>query len=116
MAQDKNSGPNAFNDPTHPTNAGHAGNVGPGDDDSAPEQSQGRNPNIDPSPAGTTGLESGGGVPPGETPPESNSATASSPHPTAEGPPSSRIPVILISVVVAIALLVFIAYIIGLWG
>lgn len=69
-----------------------------------------RNPNIDPAPEGGSGdLE------PGETPPESNSATASPPAPAPSKPPRSK--AVITAVIIAIVLLlglVFVGYAVGL--
>lgn len=69
-----------------------------------------RNPNIDPAPEGGSGdLE------PGETPPESNSATASPPAPAPSKPPRSK--AVITTVIIAIVLLlglVFVGYAAGL--
>ena len=75
-----------------------------------------RNPNLDPEPAQDPDLESGGGVVPGSTPPDSNSATAS------PSPESGRrflsAPTILIGLIAVVVLigLVFLAYGLGLGG
>ncbi len=69
-----------------------------------------RNPNIDPAPEGGSGDLS-----PGETPPESNSATASPPAPAPSKPPRSK--AVITTVIIAIVLLVglvFVGYAAGL--
>lgn len=73
-----------------------------------------RNPNADPDPAAEPVAETSPA--PGETPPESNSATATPPNDTPAQPPKSN--AVLITAVVAIVALVlffFIAYIIGIF-
>lgn len=74
------------------------------------------NPNMDPSPVGDSDLDQGGGVQPGATPPESNSATASPPHPPDAKPPRSKWAIVGIGAVLVVVILVFIAYILGLVG
>lgn len=74
-----------------------------------------RNPNIDPDPQQTTDPEAGASsLEPGETPPESNSATATPPHPAPAKPPKSKV-IIIVAVIVAILLvaLIFVGYIAG---
>lgn len=69
-----------------------------------------RNPNLDPDPDGATG-----DLRPGETPPESNSATASPPAPAPSRPPRSK--TVITAVVIGIVLLVglvFVGYVSGL--
>lgn len=74
------------------------------------------NPNLDPRPVGDPDLDEGGSVRPGATPPESQSATASPPHRPARRPPKTKWAVVGISCVLAIIVLFFIAYIVGLFG
>ncbi|WP_209323667.1 DUF6480 family protein [Brevibacterium renqingii] len=74
------------------------------------------NPNMDPQPAGDPDLEPGGSVRPGATPPESQSASATPPHPPAKRPPKTKWTIVAISCVLAIIVLFFIAYIIGIFG
>ena len=74
------------------------------------------NPNLDPEPTQDPDLESGGGVAPDSTPPDSNSATAS------PSPESGRrffsAPTILIGLIAVVVLigLVFLAYGLGIGG
>ncbi|NSC20779.1 hypothetical protein FM076_06005 [Streptomyces albus subsp. chlorinus] len=71
--------------------------------------------NPDPDPARTTGLERGGQVPPGETPPAEGSMSEAGPqetHNPAKG--WSWAPLILIGLVVAAFVVFFIGYLIGL--
>ncbi|WP_268240348.1 DUF6480 family protein [Saccharopolyspora thermophila] len=65
-----------------------------------------RNPHKppEPNPDRTPGLEPGGSVPPGETPPESASATQGMPHP--QEPPSRAATWIWLTVVAVVVLLV----------
>ncbi|WP_188682596.1 DUF6480 family protein [Nesterenkonia cremea] len=69
-----------------------------------------RNPNLDPDPEGITGDPR-----PGETPPESNSATASPPSPPPARPPRNGLAItaVVIGVVLLVGL-VFVGYIAGL--
>lgn len=66
--------------------------------------------NPDPDPRVTTGLEPGGGVPPGETPPaEASTATGAGPH----RPPKrgwARGPLVALGVVVVLCALFFLVY------
>ena len=80
-----------------------------------PEDHEPRNPNIDPSPTGDADLEAGGGVKPGHTPPDSQSATSTPPHKPDARPPRSKATVIALIVIVVILVLIFVAYAIGLW-
>jgi hypothetical protein len=59
--------------------------------------------NPDPKPEDTTGLEPGGGVPPGETPPAESSGTAA-PHSTGPGR-KTRSPWLVIALIVVPLLL-----------
>ncbi|MGJ9425005.1 DUF6480 family protein [Nesterenkonia halotolerans] len=83
-----------------------------------PERAQdGPNPGLDPSPDETPGLEEGGSVRPGDTPPDSNSATASPSQEAPTSPPKSK--AVLTTAVIAIAvvvLLIFVGYIAGILG
>lgn len=85
------------------------------DSGQANSEYNGHNPNMDPSPAGDPDLDAGGSVKPGGTPPDSNSASASPPHPAPSTPPKSNLGVIAIGVVIAIIVLIFIAYAVGLF-
>lgn len=89
-------------------------------DDGTPEPSKSElttgNPNLDPDPAGDPDLDAGGGVQPGATPPESNSATASPPHPPDKRPPRSKWVFVGIGVVLAIIIVIFVAYGVGLFN
>lgn len=74
-----------------------------------------RNPGLDPEPNDTPGLESGGGVQPGDTPPDSNSATASPKQASPTKPPKSNLVMtVAIIAIVAVVLLIFVGYIAGL--
>lgn len=57
----------------------------------------------DPDPADTPGLEPGGGVPPGETPPDSGSTTGGLSHPEHDAP--RRLGPIVIGIVLGLAVL-----------
>ncbi len=87
-----------------------------GQDEKSRDQ-DGPNPGLDPSPAETPGLEDGGSVRPGDTPPDSNSATASPSQEAPTSPPKSK--AVLTTAVIAIAvvvLLIFVGYIAGILG
>lgn len=73
------------------------------------------NPNLDPNPEGDPDLEQGGGVTPGATPPESNSATASPPHLPDRRAPRSRWAIVGIGAVLAVIIVVFVAYAVGMF-
>ena len=77
-----------------------------------PEDHEPRNPNLDPNTTGDADLEPGGGVKPGHTPPDSHSATSTPPH----APARSKTTLVVLIVLVAILVLLFVAYGIGLWG
>lgn len=71
--------------------------------------------NPDPDPSHTPGLERGGQVPPGETPPAEGSTSEAGPRETHNPTKGwSKGPVILIALVVAVFLVFFIGYLIGL--
>ncbi len=85
-----------------------------------------RNPNLDPDPqqssdpdAGSQspGPPSSGDLDPGETPPESNSATATPPAPAPTKPPKSNV-IITVAVIVVVLLvgLIFLGYMAGIIG
>lgn len=77
-----------------------------------------RNPNIDPDPEHTADPDAHDvNLEPGQTPPESNSATASPPAPAPSKPPKSNA-IITVAVVIAIILvgLFFFGYIAGIIG
>lgn len=74
------------------------------------------NPNLDPAPQGDPDLEPGGGVRPGDTPPESQSATSTPPHPPERSSSGSKGPIIAIALVVAALVFLFIAYAVGVFG
>ncbi|QCP06531.1 hypothetical protein FDF13_09015 [Brevibacterium sp. CS2] len=75
-----------------------------------------QNPNLDPDPRGDADLEPGGGVRPGDTPPESQSATSTPPHQPEASSSGSKGPVIAIVLVVAALVFLFIAYAVGIFG
>ncbi|MGI5351340.1 DUF6480 family protein [Streptomyces sp. CA-250714] len=71
--------------------------------------------NPDPDPERTTGLEKGGQVPPGETPPAEGCMSESGPQETHNPTKGwSTIPVVLIALVVAAVLVFFVGYLVGL--
>ena len=80
-----------------------------------PEDHEARNPNLDPGVTGDADLEAGGGVKPGHTPPDSQSATSTPPHAPAARPPRSKTMLVVMIVLVALLALIFVAYAIGLW-
>lgn len=88
------------NNESDPTNTGHTTG----------------NPNVDPSPTGDPDLDEGGGVTPGATPPESNSATASPPHLPDRRPPRSRWAIVGIGAVLLVIIVVFVAYAVGMFA
>ncbi len=70
--------------------------------------------NPDPLEGKLTGLEPGGGVPPGETPPGEGSSVGSQEPKLGDGRGFSQyVPLVIIAVVVLFALLYFIGYIVG---
>lgn len=74
-----------------------------------------RNPGLDPEPNDTPGLEAGGGVQPGDTPPDSNSATASPKQASPTKPPRGNLVMtVAIIAIVVVVLLIFVGYIAGL--
>lgn len=74
-----------------------------------------RNPGLDPDPAETPGLDQGGSIRPGDTPPDSNSATASPKQTSPTKPPKSNLVMtVAIIAIVVVVLLIFVGYIAGL--
>ncbi|GAA1932789.1 hypothetical protein GCM10009689_10410 [Brevibacterium antiquum] len=74
------------------------------------------NPNLDPDPSGDPDLDGGGSVQPGATPPESNSATASPLHPPDRRPPRTKWVFVGVGAILAIIIMVFVAYAVGLFS
>jgi hypothetical protein len=71
----------------------------------------------DPDPASTPGLEPGGGVAPGDTPPgESSTSGAGGRDPDLPGRRVNWLVYGLVGAVVAVALLLFVGYVVGLLG
>lgn len=73
------------------------------------------NPNLDPDGAGDQDLETGGGVKPGHTPPDSHSATSTPRHDPPARPPRSKATVTLMIIIALLLVFIFVAYAIGLW-
>lgn len=72
--------------------------------------------NPDPEKEHITGLEPGGGVPPGETPPAEGSTNMTQGHEEgAPGKAASRIWLVLIGIFVLLGLLYFVGYIVGIF-
>ncbi|GAA4479103.1 hypothetical protein GCM10023190_21620 [Enteractinococcus fodinae] len=80
-----------------------------------PSQHEPRNPNIDPGTNGDNDLEAGGGVKPGHTPPDSQSATSTPSHTPEAKPPRSKLALTLMIAIAVIFVFIFVAYAIGLW-
>ena len=71
----------------------------------------------DPDPAQTTGLEPGGGVPPGETPPGEGSVAGAATHPEpTPGRAPGRIALILIGILVVMVILFILGRAASLYG
>jgi hypothetical protein len=70
----------------------------------------------DPDPSTTTGLEPGGGVPPGETPPGEGGTSGLSHHEPPPGVGITRFAVIAIVVVVVLVALFLVARAVSLFG
>lgn len=68
------------------------------------------NPDPDPDPDRTPGLDAGGGVPPGETPPAESSMSGAGPRET-HNPPTgwAKAPMVLILLVVVLVAALFVA-------
>ncbi|QGV82200.1 DUF6480 family protein [Streptomyces ficellus] len=66
------------------------------------------NPDPDPDPERTPGLDPGGGVPPGETPPAESSMSGAGPRET-HNPPTgwSKVPLVMILLVVGLVAALF---------
>lgn len=76
-----------------------------------------RNPNIDPDPVRDPSLNDDGDLEPGQTPPESNSATATPPAPAPTKPPKSNaIITVMVVAIVALIGVLFLGYIAGIIG
>lgn len=88
-----------------------------------PEHHEPRNPNLDPDAVNDQDLEPGGGVKPGHTPPDSQSATEpdtqaatdTPQHAPPTRPPRSKLTVTLMIVIAVLLVFFFVAYAIGLW-
>ncbi len=82
-----------------------------------PDPEQTRDPDLSSDPAQNPGMRSAADLEPGQTPPESNSATATPPAPAPSSPPNGKLILGIVGAVIALlVILVFVGYIAGLLG
>lgn len=82
-----------------------------------PDPEQTRDPDLSSDPAENPGMRSAADLEPGQTPPESNSATATPPAPAPSRPPNNKLVLGIAAAVIGLLLvLVFVGYIAGLIG